>query len=273
MSEKRGFIVPIGGAEEKLRDRVILRRFAEICGRRTGEIAVIPTASRLSETGRDYVRLFRDLKVRSVKLLDIQSRSDCERGEYLRILERADGVFMTGGDQLRLSTVIGGTPVAEALLAQNRRGLHVAGTSAGAAFLSAHMIAFGDDGPTPRFDMVTLCPGLGLTGQVIVDQHFRQRNRLGRLLAAISYNPAVIGLGIDEDTAAFIGPDDTLTVCGSGGITVVDPAEVDYSSMDQASHKKPVSVTGLRLHVLITGGTFHLATRRATPGVALPAGG
>jgi len=273
VSQRRGYIVPIGGAEEKLKDRVVLRQFAEICGRRTGEIAVIATASRLPETGRDYVRLFRDLKVRKVKFLDIHRRSDCDDEDYLRMIDRADGVFMTGGDQLRLSTIIGGTPIGEALIRRNREGLHVAGTSAGAAFISTHMIAFGDDGPTPRFDMVTLCPGLGLTDQVIVDQHFRQRNRLGRLLAAISYNPAMIGLGIDEDTAAFIDPEDTLTVYGSGGITVVDPAEVDYSSMDQASQKKPISLTGLKLHVLISGGTFNLVTRRATPGVALPAGG
>ncbi len=268
MSESRGYIVPIGGAEEKLKDRVILRRFAKVCGGRVAEIAVIPTASRLPETGRDYVRLFRDLKVRSVKLLDIRRRSDCEREENLRIIERADGVFMTGGDQMRLATTVGGTPVAEAIKRRNREGLHVAGTSAGAAFISTHMIAFGEDGPTPRFGMVTLSPGLGLTGRVVVDQHFRQRNRLGRLLAAISYNPAMIGLGIDEDTAAFIAPDETVTVCGSGGITIVDPADVDYSSMDIANRKEPVSVIGLKLHVLISGGTFNLVTRQATPGVA-----
>jgi cyanophycinase len=273
VSERRGYIVPIGGAEEKRKGRVVLRQFAKICGGHMSEIAVIPTASRLTETGRDYVRLFRDLKVRTVKLIDIQRRSDCEREENLRIIERADGVFMTGGDQLRLSTNIGGTRLAEAILRRNREGLHVAGTSAGAAFISTHMIAFGDDGPTPRFDMVTLCPGLGLTDLVLVDQHFRQRNRLGRLIAAISYNPKMIGLGIDEDTAAFIAPDNTLTVYGTGGITVVDPAEVDYSSMDQASQKKPISVTGLKLHVLISGGMFNLATRQATPGVALPARG
>lgn len=269
MSETRGYIVPIGGAEEKLKDRVVLRKFAEICGRRTGEIAVIATASRLPETGRDYVNLFRDLKVRKVKLIDIRRRSDCDDGDYLRLIERADGVFMTGGDQLRLSTILGGTPVAEALVRCNRKGLHVAGTSAGAAFIPTHMIAFGEDGPTPLFDMVTLCPGLGLTDQVLVDQHFRQRNRLGRLLAAISYNPAMIGLGVDEDTAAFIAPDDTLTVYGSGGITVVDPADVDYSSMDQANQKQPISLTGLKVHVLVSGGTFNLVTRRANPGVVL----
>ena len=165
MSDSRGYIVPIGGAEEKLKDRVILRRFAKMCGGRVAEIAVIPTASRLPETGRDYVRLFRDLKVRSVKLLDIRRRRDCESEEYLRIIERADGVFMTGGDQMRLATTVGGTPVAEAIKRRNREGLHVAGTSAGAAFISTHMIAFGEDGPTPRFGMVTLSPGDEALGQ------------------------------------------------------------------------------------------------------------
>jgi cyanophycinase len=146
----------------------------------------------------------------------------------------------------------------------------VAGTSAGAAFVSSHMIAFGDDGQTPRSDMVTLAPGLALTRRVIVDQHFRQRDRLGRLIAAISYNPKHVGIGLDEDTAAFIDPDDVLTVVGSGGITVVDPTRLEYSSMDSSDPKSPISVIGLRLHVLIDGGTFDLDSRVASAGVPIP---
>ena len=143
-------------------------------------------------------------------MLPFESRAQCEDAEELRVLDRANGVFFTGGNQLRLSTILGGTSCARQLRAMNASGAAMAGTSAGAAFLSEHMIAFGDEGPTPRAGMVTLAPGLGLTNRVIVDQHFRQRDRLGRLLAALALNPFAVGIGLDEDTAAFIGSDEVL---------------------------------------------------------------
>ncbi|MCB1033420.1 MAG: cyanophycinase, partial [Acidobacteria bacterium] len=148
---------------------------------------------------------------------------------------------------------------------QNARGQHIAGTSAGAAFLSEHMIAFGDEGPTPRSDMVTLAPGLGLTKMMVVDQHFRQRDRLGRLLTALAYNPRPIGVGLDEDTAAFLGPDDVLEVTGSGALTVVDPSEVSFSSMDSARRHEPVCLLGVRLHILIEGATYNIRSRQPSP--------
>ena len=125
------------------------------------------------------------------------------------------------------------------------------------------MIAYGEEGATPRCNMVSLAPGLGLTKEVIIDQHFRQRDRLGRLITALACNPRPIGIGLDEDTAAFIGEDGKLVVAGSGAITVVDPTEVEFSSMDSARRDHPVSVIGLRLHVLVEGGRFHLGTRKA----------
>jgi cyanophycinase len=271
VSDRRGFIVPIGGAEDKEGDRAILKRFVSICGGRGARIAVVPTASHLKETGPDYERHFRRIGVRSVSILDIRRRSDCERREYLERLERADGLFMTGGHQLRLSTGLGGTPMADMIRRRNGRGMHVAGTSAGASYMSTHMIAFGDDGATPLAGQVTLAPGLGLTPRLIVDQHFGQRDRIGRLIAALSYNPELAGLGLDEDTAAFLGPDDRIEVVGSGGATIVDASGVEYSSMDEADEGKPVSVIGLRLHVLTSGGSYDLATREARPGVAISA--
>ena len=265
----RGFIVPIGGAEEKMRNRVILRRYVELCGGADARLAVIPTASQLDDTGSRYVELFRELGAGAAVELPFESRNDCEREDWLAELSQADGVFLTGGNQLRLSTTLGGTAVAEMLRQRNAAGMHVAGTSAGAAFMPAHMIAFGDEGGTPHADMVTLAPGLGLARGIVVDQHFRQRDRMGRLIAAISYNPKVVGIGLDEDTAAFLGPDDVLTVSGSGGITIVDPNDLEYSSMDSAQRHDPVSVIGLRLHVLVEGGSFNLATRQARPAGAM----
>ena len=259
----RGYIIPIGGAEQKIRDREVLRRFVNLCGDSEARIAIIPTASQLEETGPRYEAVFSDLDAGEAFTLPFQERADCQRDDWLEKLSTANGVFMTGGNQLRLSTTIGGTPVAEMLRQRNAEGLHIAGTSAGAAFMSEHMIAFGDEGSTPRSDMVTLAPGLGLTPWAIIDQHFRQRDRLGRLLTALTYNPRPIGIGLDEDTAAFLDGNDRLEVVGSGAITVVDPSEIAFSSMDSARPHDPVCVTNVRLHVLIQGAAFDIPSRQA----------
>src|SRR5690606_6537188 len=177
-------------------------------------------------------------------------------------LEQASGIFFTGGNQLRLSTILGGTDVARTVRLQNARGLPVAGTSAGAGFLSEHMIAFGREGSSPRASSVRLAPGLGLTNRFVIDQHFRQRDRLGRLTAALAYNPFAIGIGLDEDTAAFIAPDDTLEVEGSGAVTVVDAHGLQFSSMAHADEDDPVCMLGLAVHILVAGATFNLHTRR-----------
>ncbi len=263
---KRGFIIPIGGAESKIRNPHILHRFVDLCGGSRARIAIIPTASELEDTGSRYRRIFRKLGVDRARILDLESRIDCESEKYLEVLERSDGVFMTGGNQLRLSTILGGTPIARKIRARSAQGMHVAGTSAGAAFVPEHMIAGGETGSTPRADMVQLAPGLGLTNRFIIDQHFRQRDRLGRLITALAYNPFVVGVGLDEDTAVFIGPDDTLEVVGSGGITIVDPGELEHSTMDSAHRHNPVSVIGLRLHILVEGGVYDIATRKARLG-------
>jgi cyanophycinase len=262
----RGFIVPVGGAEEKLHDPAILKRFVKLCGGRKARIAIIPTASLASDTGERYEEIFRELGADHAESLPFEDRSDCEDERLLQKLEHATGIFLTGGNQLRLATHIGGTPVARAIRHQNALGVHVAGTSAGAAFLCEHMIAFGEEGSSPRAGSVTLAPGLGLTNRVIIDQHFRQRDRLGRLLTALAYNPFAVGLGLDEDTAALIGPDDRFEVIGTGTITVMDPSAVEFSSMDVAHKNDPVCMIGMKLHVLIQGARFNLLTREASPG-------
>jgi len=249
-----------------VRDPAILERFVALCGDSRAHIAIIPTASQLGDTGKRYERHFRKLGVGETTTLRLESREDCELPGSLAVLDQVDGVFMTGGNQLRLSTTIGGTSVAQRIRRRNVRGLHVAGTSAGAAFVPEHMIAGGDTGSTPRADMVQLAPGLGLTNRFIIDQHFRERDRLGRLLTALAYNPFAVGVGLDEDTAAFIGPDDTLEVVGSGGITIVDPSELKHSTMDSANRHDPVSLIGIRLHILVNGGTYEIDSRTANLG-------
>jgi len=264
---QRGWIVPIGGAEDKDHSPQILRRFLALAGGPTAEIVVIPTASVLRSSGPRYERLFMDLGARRVVSLDFDTRRDAEEAGRLEQLGRATGLFFTGGNQLRLSTLIGGTAVAKAVRQLNAAGIPVAGTSAGAAFISEHMIAFGDEGSTPVAGSVRLAPGLGLTNRFIIDQHFRQRDRLGRLLTALAYNPFAVGIGLDEDTAAFIAPDNTVDVEGSGAITVVDAADVQFSSMDSVKEGRPVCLLGVKLHILTQGATFNLHTRKADAGM------
>ena len=259
----RGWIVPIGGAENKENDRHILERFVRVSGGRDANIVVIPTASRMHETGPRYEKLFGELGAADVATMDFDTRRDCMEPGRLSRLAEATGIFFTGGNQLRLTTLLGGTPVAKLIRVRNASGVAVGGTSAGASILSEHMIAFGDEGSAVISGSVRLAPGLGLTNRFIIDQHFRQRDRLGRLITALAYNPFAVGIGLDEDTGAFIGPDETIEVEGSGGITVVDGSEVTYSSISEVAEGQPVCMLGLRVHILTAGATFNLHTRLA----------
>ena len=264
--EQRGWIIPIGGAEDKDTNPRILARFVELSGGGDADIVVIPTASRLKDSGLNYQALFREMGVAEAEVMDFDTRRDCQEPGRVRRLSEASGIFFTGGNQLRLSTILGGTDIARTVRSANARGVTVAGTSAGAGILSEHMIAFGKEGSSPRASSVRLAPGLGLTNRFIIDQHFRQRDRLGRLTAALAYNPFAIGIGLDEDTAAFISPDDTLEVEGSGAVTVVDAHDLQFSSMAHADEDDPVCMLGLGVHILVAGATFNLHTRRASAG-------
>jgi cyanophycinase len=267
---RRGWIIPIGGAENKENDRRILERFVGVSGGGQADLVVIPTASRMHETGPRYEQVFRDLGAQRVTVMDFDTRRDCQEPGRLARLEQASGIFFTGGNQLRLTTLLGGTPVARVIRAANARGVTVGGTSAGASILSEHMIAAGDEGAAMVAGSVRLAPGLGLTNRYIIDQHFRERDRLGRLLTALAYNPFAVGIGLDEDTAAFIAPDDRLEVEGTGGVTVVDAAGVSYSSIDQVEDGQPVCMLGLKLHLLVAGASFDLASRTASAGAWAP---
>ncbi len=264
-NQRRGWIVPVGGAEEKDSDPIILRRFVEISGDQAARIAVIPTASRLEDTGARYERIFRELGAGEARALEFRRREDAGNLDWLTYLREATGIFLTGGNQLRISTILGGTDVARAIRTANARGVPVGGTSAGAAILSEHMIAFGKSGATPRAGMVSLAPGFGLTNRIVIDQHFRQRDRIGRLLAALAYNPFAVGIGLDEDTAAFIDGDDSLEVLGSGAITIVDASKLEHSSMGTAQDGESICMTGIQLHILNGGGRYDLHSRVATP--------
>ncbi len=261
----RGYVIPIGGAEERTGSMRVLRRFAKLCGGNNARIVIIPTASNLADTGDRYIDIFKKIGVDSAVSLPIAERADADRPEYIEKLDSASGIFITGGNQLRLSTILGGTLVAQKVRRLNAAGVHVAGTSAGAAIMPEHMIAGGSMGLSPKADGVNLAPGLGLTNAIIIDQHFSQRDRLGRLLTAVSYNPFLLGVGIDEDTAIFIPPDRVFEVEGSGSVTIIDPEHLSYSSMDRARKNESLSLLDLKLHILSKGCHFDIHDRKPYP--------
>lgn len=264
-NKERGFIIPIGGGEDKQKEMRIHSKFVELSGGIDGDIIVIPTASQLEETGPNYNDIFQRLGAGRVEFLPISSREDCDNPNYIEMLDRATGIFITGGNQLRLSAILGGTGVAKKIRRCNASGIPVAGTSAGASIMSEHMVAGGSSNSSPTENGIILAPGMGLTNAVIIDQHFTERNRLGRLLSAASYNPFLIGLGIDEDTAAFIGPDDVLEVVGSGSVTVVDASKMTFSSMWDAERGAALCLLGLKIDVLGEGCRYDLTQRNAYP--------
>jgi len=262
-----GLLIAIGGAEDKTRERVILRYFLEAAGGTDAAIVVLATASEVPETGERYADLFYRMHADSVEVLRIDTREHAleAREEALDLLEYATGLFLTGGSQLKFSSALGGTQIAQAIRERHRDGMVVAGTSAGAAVLSEHMIALGDSGGTPRRRLVHMAKGLGLAPHLVIDQHFRRRDRLGRLLTALSYNPEPLGVGIDEDTAAVIDGDGLLRVLGSGAVTVVDASGLRYSDSDGVDKTRPIALLGLKLDFLTTGCRYDLKRRIGMP--------
>lgn len=262
-SNGRGALMPIGGAEDKLKERRILSRFLELAGCQQATIAVIPAASgRANEVGDRYQALFLDLGAPQVEVVHIHSRVEAQDSGRVAVLERASAIFLTGGDQLRLATLLGGTAIAQAIRRHSADGKLVAGTSAGASILCQHMIAFGRSGEAPSQRMVQLAPGLGLTNRAIIDQHFQQRGRTGRLMVAVAHNPFLIGLGIDEDTAAIIDSNNVMEVVGRGSVIVVDGAGMTYTNVHEVKRHEPVAVADMRLHVLSAGFRYDLIQRK-----------
>ena len=256
-----GSVMIIGGAEDKIRDRVILSRFATLAGESDGVVVVISTASSLGHlAGERYREVFTGLGIGTVRPMHAMTRAQANDETFARQLRDATGIFLTGGNQLRLSSTIGGTLLAEAVLERFRAGAVVAGTSAGASAMSSHMIAFGASGGTPKHRMAALAAGLGVLPSVIVDQHFQQRNRYGRLLSVIAQNPSLLGLGVDEDTAGVVGPDLVMEVIGRGSITIVDGAAAETDAWDVKGHR-PVMISGVVLHLLPAGYRFDLRRR------------
>jgi cyanophycinase len=260
-------VLVIGGAEDKVHGREILRNFVGRSGANDAYITIIPSASREPTIiGPRYIRIFEEMGASKVELLDIREREQCEDRHFQEALENCTGVFLTGGDQLRLCGVLADTPVMDTMRSRVRSGqLTLAGTSAGAAVMGHHMIAGGGSGESPNRSLVDMATGLGFIPEVIVDQHFHNRNRMVRLVSAIASHPDRIGIGIDEDTCAMFEKDGWMQVLGKGSVTIVDPTEVTHTNEPSVGATEPLTIHNMRMHILSHGDRYHLYQRTALP--------
>lgn len=259
--DHRGPIMAIGGAEDKLDDKIILSTFAQLAGGKDARIAIMPTASSIETAGERYKALFLGMGVANADVVFIADREDANGAAPIELLESATGIFLTGGNQIRLSAIMGGSIAAKLIRQRNVDGAIVAGTSAGASILSSHMVAFGASGETPRQRMAQMVAGFGLAPEVIIDQHFRQRDRIGRLLSLVAFNPGLLGIGIDEDTASLISADGVMEIIGRNSVTIVDGSDM-YSNIYEVKGHGGITMSGARLHVLTAGRRFDMRERK-----------
>lgn len=257
----KGKLIIIGGNEDKEGPCLILRKFLEMAGGKEARIVILTAASDAPlETGTLYQHVFKRLGGVNAELLDIPDRQAAGGREVADLIRRATGVFFTGGDQLRITSALGGTGLLSALEEQFSRGLVIAGTSAGASVMSSTMITEGESDESPQLNTVKMSPGFGLAPGMVIDQHFAQRGRTGRLLTALAQNPSVLGLGIDEDTAVIID-EKKLLVWGNQTVTILDGWEITHTN---ASTKKPeefLALTRVIVHILPHGYNFDLEKR------------
>src|SRR3954462_2881395 len=256
----QGTLVIIGGGEDKEGDRVMLREVA--CRLDGGKLVLATVASHEPEGYFEaYQKAFAGLVVTNLTELYVRDRAETLDPEKLRTFEGAAGVFFSGGDQLRISSQIGDTPVEQRVREIYERGGLIAGTSAGASLMSDTMLVKGSSRASHRIGDLHMAPGLGLVRDVIIDQHFAERGRFGRLFGAVAHNPRELGIGIDEDTALVL-QGDRFEVIGSGCVYVVDGAGVTHSNIAEAEPERSLSMYDIRMHVLSSGDIFELGRRR-----------
>jgi cyanophycinase len=256
-------LITIGGHEDKKGEKVVLREVARRVGK--GKLVVTTVASHKPEGYfEDYEPVFRELGVEEVVLLEIHERKDASEAKNLDILDGASGVFFTGGDQLKITSQIGDTPVFRRIQEIYQQGGVIAGTSAGASVVCETMLVSGSSDESHKVgDTLRMAPGLGLIQQVIIDQHFAERGRMGRLLGAVSQNPRILGIGIDEGTALVIENETKVRVLGEGAVYVVDATGVTHSNIaEKGVSGEALSIYDIKLHVLSHDDQFDIPTRR-----------
>ncbi|HHY78457.1 MAG TPA: cyanophycinase [Clostridiales bacterium] len=259
---KRGTLIIIGGAEDKTADKRILKIVHRLSGGDNSTIAVVTTATNSPfDAEREYKEIFMSLGCKAVYGINVTNRAQADDRRLIKQIKECDCIFFVGGDQLRISSILGGTEFHKTILDSLENGKIIAGTSAGASMMSQVMIVEGKDDEAPRKCTLKMAPGMGLLQGVIIDQHFNQRGRMGRLLAAIAQNPGIIGLGIDEDTAAIVDENLAFRVVGSGVVTVIDGRDISFTNTSEQNSEEPLAITNVKIHVFPEGYGFNLVTK------------
>ena len=258
-----GHLLVIGGAEDKYNERRILRKFLSLAGDEKAEVLIVPVASDFPEFAADvYTQAFRNLGVANPRVLRATSRQDVVQADADKLLDGITGAFITGGDQMRLVSLLGGTKFADKLRRLVREtDIVLAGTSAGAAGMSTSMIVRGESTSHPHKNSVRLSPGLGFLKNIIIDQHFTERGRISRLITAVSYNPYNLGIGIDENTAIILNGKGILEVFGQGSATIVDGSQITFNEIAEVADNESFSICGVQLHVLRDGLVYDYQDR------------
>jgi cyanophycin synthetase len=261
VAEVRGKLFVIGGRVDREGDRTILREFVREAGGAQARIVVMTVATdQPRELGDDYRKTFEELRVGEIRVIDVSRRKDAFNPDSLSAIEGATAVFFTGGDQLHVTSLIGGTPMQEVLYRRHRQGFVLGGTSAGAAMMSNTMIIRGDSNSNPRFGGIDIAPGMDFVPNTIIDTHFSQRGRLGRLLTAVAHYPQDLGLGVDENTALVV-TGSQFEVIGENSVTVADGGGMTYTTLPDIEQNESLSLHGVKVHVLAAGQRFDLLKR------------
>jgi cyanophycinase len=262
LSETCGQLVIIGGAEDKEGDCKLLREFVRRAGGVKARLVIMTVATELPrEVGDDYIRVFERLGVEDVRIVDTVTREDTSSPNSLAAIQKATGVFFTGGDQARITSILKDTEIDQLLHKRYQQGLVVGGTSAGASMMSSTMIVKGEAETNPRIEIVETDGGMSFLPGVVIDQHFAERGRLGRLLAAVAKQPLLLGLGIDENTAVVVNGKE-MTVVGEGAVTVIDMQNNTNNNVHQILKDEGLALFGVKLHVLPDGYGFDLGSRQ-----------
>jgi cyanophycinase len=258
----RGPLVIIGGAEDREGECLVLRSFVRAAGGTKARIAIMTAATGYpEEVGEEYRKIFERLGAESAYPIHTEHREDSEKEAAIRMIEQASGIFFTGGDQSRIVDFIKGTSLEAAIHQRHEAGAVVGGTSAGAAMMPDQMIVGGASVSNPSIGAVDMGPGMGFMPGIVVDQHFAQRGRIGRLLAALVLQPAMLGLGIDEDTGIIVQGDE-FEVIGQGTVTVVDESTATHNNLEGLLKDEPIALCDVKLHILPRGYRFNWKTHQ-----------
>lgn len=258
-----GDLIIIGGAEDKEGDKEILKKVCNSINKSNDLILIATIATEYPEEALNkYKKIFKNLGVKNIRGLNIKDRKDSEKEENINLIKCADLIFFTGGDQLRITSLIGGTSIYRELKLAIEKGCTIVGTSAGASVMSDVMVVEGEDEESPRKCTLKMAQGLGFVKSIMIDQHFAQRGRIGRLLSGIAQNPEVLGVGIDEDTALIVKDDGRAEVLGSGAIYFLDASNITYSNVSEQNYNEILSMFNIKLHVLKEGDKFNLLNKQ-----------